>query len=531
MKKISYLIVAGLMASLSISCHHQEAVEHEHHDHGEQMTAYSNNYELFAEMPAFVVGEQGNVVAYLTKLSNFKPLDSARVSFVLKVGDKEQRVSLNTEKRGMYQFSMKPEAAGCGSAMFEVERSGEVESVGFGHLHVYANHEAVHNHSHSHEGHNHEGHNHEGHNHEGHNHSHGHNHEGHGHEHGTSNSNSITFTKEQSWKVDFATEVVEGIRFGRVIKTSAQVQPSQGDEREVAAKASGIVIFNNPNLVEGAAVTAGQRLFTIESSGMADNNMGVKFQEATANYQMAKAEYERKQELAADRIVSQSELQRAKMEFENAKAVYDNLKTNFSSKGQLLSAPMSGYVKNILVKNGSYVEAGQPIMTITQNKDLVIRAEVQPRYFQDLSHIVGATIKLMNSDEVYDINANGGSCTFGRSTDPSNPLIPVTFKFRNTVNLLSGGFVTLYIRTQNDEEVVTVANTGIIEEMGAHFVFVQISPIQFEKREVTLGVTDGLRTVVASGLKAGERVVSKGALMVKLAEGAGALDPHAGHVH
>ena len=67
--------------------------------------------------------------------------------------------------------------------------------------------------------------------------------------------------------------------------------------------------------------------------------------------------------------------------------------------------------------------------------------------------------------------------------------------------------------------------------MGNTFVFVEVEPELYEKRLVTLGGNDGKRTVVTSGLKAGERVVTKGATMVKLAQGAGALDPHAGHVH
>ena len=113
----------------------------------------------------------------------------------------------------------------------------------------------------------------------------------------------------------------------------------------------------------------------------------------------------------------------------------------------------------------------------------------------------------------------------------SNPLIPVTFRIRNSVNLLSGSFVTLFIKSTSEEPCLTVANTGIVEEMGSYFVFVQINPELFEKRPVTLGETDGVRTQVKSGLKEGERVVAKGASMVRLAQSAGALDPHAGHVH
>jgi multidrug efflux pump subunit AcrA (membrane-fusion protein) len=53
----------------------------------------------------------------------------------------------------------------------------------------------------------------------------------------------------------------------------------------------------------------------------------------------------------------------------------------------------------------------------------------------------------------------------------------------------------------------------------------------FEKRLVVPGVTDGRNTRINSGINSGERIVTNGAISLKLAQGTGALDPHAGHVH
>lgn len=536
MKNIFRLIIASFIVFSFAACHHHDEEEHHHHD-AQKMTAYSDDFELFAEISPMVVGEDCDVMALITKLVDFKPLDSAQVTMVLKVGENVQKVVLeHPQKPGTYSFEITPQKGGCGSLMFEIAVGDTIAKVGFGHFHVAANHEELH-HGHSHEGHDHEGHNHEGHSHEGEHahegHDHGHDHE-HSHDHGEAqaSSNGVAFTKQQSWKIDFATEKLMPSQFGSIIATSAQVLPSQGDEREASAKASGIVVFANPNLVEGAAVTAGQRLFSIESNGMADNNMSVRYQEAAANFKAAKAEYERKQHLAEDKIVSQSDLERARSAYEAAKAVYDNLKGNFSQNGASVSAPISGYVKSINVRNGAYVEAGQSVVTVSQNRDLFVRAEVQPRYYSELAHITGATFAHPDNGMVYSIDELGGALvSYGKSTDGNDPLIPVTFRFRNTVNLMSGNFVTLYIRCASDKEVLTIPNTGIVEEMGSYFVFVQINPELFEKRLVTIGSTDGKRTVITSGVKSGERVVSKGAMMVKLAQSAGALDPHAGHVH
>ncbi len=57
-------------------------------------------------------------------------------------------------------------------------------------------------------------------------------------------SSGAAFTKEQSWKVDFSTEEVSVTPIGQVIRTTGQIQPSQGDERTVVSKIGGIVLFS-----------------------------------------------------------------------------------------------------------------------------------------------------------------------------------------------------------------------------------------------------------------------------------------------
>lgn len=365
----------------------------------------------------------------------------------------------------------------------------------------------------------------------GHEHSHEHNHE-HSHEHHHHGENTIHFTNAQGRKGDFALEKVTPQPFGQVIRATAQVLPSQGDEREATATASGVVIFARSNLVEGTAVKAGQPLFEIDGSGMADNNMSVRFQEASARYNAAKSAYERKQRLAEDKIVSQTDLDNAQAEYASAKAAYENLKANFSQRGAVVRAPISGYIQRINVSNGGFVEAGRSVVTVSQNRDLLLRAEVQPRHYAALSHIAGVNLLLPGSDEAVSLQSLQGSLlSYGRATDADCPLLPVTFKVRNDGRLLAGTFVTIFISTEGSGESVTVPNQGIVEEMGSYFVFVKVCDEEYEKRPVTLGATDGVRTEITSGLETGDIVVSRGAYMVKLAQGTGALDPHAGHVH
>jgi len=345
-------------------------------------------------------------------------------------------------------------------------------------------------------------------------------------------SNGVVFTKEQSREADFATAEVRREPFGQVIRTTAQIQPSQGDEQVVSAKACGVVLFTSGNVVEGKAVSVGQALFSIDGSGMADNNLSVRFAEAESEYNRAKAEYERKTELSKENIVSQSDLLSAKTDFINAEANYDNLRRNFSAGKQIVSAPIGGFITRVMVRNGEYAEAGQAVLVVSRNRDLFIKAELQPKYYDILSGIKSANIRLLDSNRSYTLEELGGRLvSYGKSIGTNSPLIPVVFQVNNKAGLLSGSFVELFIKTQTNAQAITVPNEALIEEMGNYFVFVQLTPEHFEKRAVKKGVTDGVRTEITGGIADGDIIVSKGAILVKLAQTSGALDAHAGHVH
>lgn len=121
--------------------------------------------------------------------------------------------------------------------------------------------------------------------------------------------------------------------------------------------------------------------------------------------------------------------------------------------------------------------------------------------------------------------------SYGKAADSDNYLIPVKLKIDNNGSFIQGGFVELYLKTETGTQTLSIANTALMEDQGAYFVYVQITPELFEKREVKIGVSDGLSTEIVQGLSATERIVTRGAILIKLAQATGTLDAHSGHVH
>ncbi len=300
----------------------------------------------------------------------------------------------------------------------------------------------------------------------------------------------------------------------------------------ISAKTNGIVQYNSSVLFEGSDVKAGQSLFSVSGSNFADNNMAVKYAEAKNNFEKAKADYERSKDLAKDKIVSEKDLHNAKNQFENAKAVYTNFSKNFNASGQTVTSPQAGFIKQIFVKNGGYVEAGQPIAVVSQNKSLMLTAEVPLKYAPILANIKTANIRSMNENRSFTLEQlNGKIVSYGKAANSDNYLIPVNVEIQNNGSFVTGSFVEMYLKTFSNNLAMVIPSTSLLEEQGSYFVWVQISPELFEKRQVVIGGTDGIKTEIKQGISSNERVVSQGAMLIKLAQATGSLDAHSDHVH
>jgi multidrug efflux pump subunit AcrA (membrane-fusion protein) len=70
--------------------------------------------------------------------------------------------------------------------------------------------------------------------------------------------------------------------------------------------------------------------------------------------------------------------------------------------------------------------------------------------------------------------------------------------------------------------------SAVVEDQGVHYVFVKMDEDCFDKREVSLGQSDGINVPVLEGLREGEMVVIEGTIKVKLASISAAP---AGHNH
>lgn len=340
-------------------------------------------------------------------------------------------------------------------------------------------------------------------------------------------ADEIVFTEPQAKEIGLKTEVVTTASFRNIIKTSGQIQAPQGDEQTIVATSAGVVSFTNASITDGTPVRAGESIVSISAKNLQEGDPALKSKIA---FETAEKEYRRAQGLVADKIISAKEFEQIRLRYETSKAAYQGQAANITATGIRVTSPISGYIKNRLVNQGEYVAVGQPIATVAQNRRLQLRAEVSENYFKHLRSVTTANFKTTYDDITYKLSdLNGKLLSYGKASNSNSFYIPVTFEFDNVGDIIPGSFTEVYLFSNVKENVISVPVSALTEEQGLNFVYIQIEPEAFKKQEVTVGQNNGERVEILKGLNAGQKVVTKGVIQVKLAASSSAIPD--GHNH
>jgi RND family efflux transporter MFP subunit len=470
------------------------------HDHGEAgheeavliYTVYTQHTELFVEFAPLVVGSESRFAAHFTMLGElFKPVTEGSVTLLLTGDNGSQQIVANEpEVPGIFRLRLTPEQTGVYDLVFLVNTPAYSDTITIPELTVYASADEAHGHHPA--------------------------------------EPEVSYLKEQAWKVEFANQRVSRQPFYHVINTTGKVDAAQGDEVLIAAKSPGIVSLAGRQLFAGSQVSAGQTLFTVSTKGFVDGNTEVLYRQAKTDYDLAKANFERNEQLLESQLITRQQYEQSKAAFESAEAVYNNLLNTMGSGGQNVSSPQSGFLKTVFVTEGSYVETGQPLAVVARNQRLVVRAEISLSDYARAGTIASANFKTADGS-VYSLEElNGSLISVGKAAD--NLFIPVFFEVDNRAGIVPGAFIQVFLKSATFTDAITIPATALVEEQGNYFAYVQKGGESFQKRQLLLGGNDGKQVLVLSGIAEGERVVTRGAHDIKRSMASGTLPAH-GHEH
>ncbi|MEQ9466715.1 MAG: efflux RND transporter periplasmic adaptor subunit [Ekhidna sp.] len=501
-----YIIV--LFSLVVFSCQPAEEDGHAHAPDGSHVTEgietptldatiWTDKTELFVEFPALVVGSSSRFAAHFTFMEKHKPVREGSVTVSLVKGDKGIRHTVDAPSSpGIFRPILQPKESGIFQLIFDIKTPTLSDRIVMNDVRVFASvEEAI---------------------------------EVLGGE--ESDDGSITFLKEQAWKIDFQTAQAEMGEVYEMIPTSGIWKVSPSDYQTLPAPVSGTVTFSGNSLNEGTRVRKGQILMTVSSANLTSNNMDAQIKMAKANFDQAKSSYERKQKLFESKIVSKAEFEQEEQKYLVAKSKYETLSAGYGTNGKQVIVPFDGYIKSLVVNNGAFVEEGASLLTITSHKSSLLEAQVSSANASKLNSIFDIWYQ-PKEGKWSSLNATGGKIlSIGKEVERDSPLLSIYSKINDVVEMPEGSFTEVQLSVGKPRKSTVIPTSSLLEDYGSYSVIVELSGESFERRPVTIGRKNGNLVEITSGLEVGEMVVSIGAYQVKMAAMSGAVPAH-GHDH
>ncbi len=326
------------------------------------------------------------------------------------------------------------------------------------------------------------------------------------------------YTKSQAKPVVWKTHKPSVTGITRKTVVTGAIVP----RREVAVKprVSGVVeeLFVQP----GQVVKAGERLARIRiipdlvSLNRAESGV----ESARLAAENSKRELEMNQGLFQRQIISDAELRRFKLEYEMKNNEFESAQSNLqlvkegasrkSGKvSNVVASTVDGRVLEVPVKVGESViesntfNAGSTIATVADMNDLIFQGKVDESEVGKLKEGMTLEIKVGALPEKLLQGKLEYIAPKGVTTDGA-----IQFEIKAAIEVPPGVVIRAGYSANADivldrrESVLSVSESLLQFDQGKPYVEVEVAPQRFEKRPVEVGISDGIRIEVRSGLDA-----------------------------
>ena len=338
----------------------------------------------------------------------------------------------------------------------------------------------------------------------------------------------VRLSKESAKEINLEiSEISEGELSG-AITASAKILPDQDLEAYVGSLVQGRVSKVFVNI--GSYVKKGQTLMLIE--GLQIGEIKAQFLKAKANLSYTEANFNRLKTLIEQNVGSQKSFLEAKAEYEKAKAEFNAEDKKIHSIGLddkdieesnsndehttgllAVKSPIEGTVVERNVVIGQLVESNTNSFRIINTSSLFADGQI---YENELGRINGKPDITITTLSDPDNQFKGKIIYISDILDKETR----TFKVRATVSnpdkkLKPEMFAQMHIPTSKPAKALIVPAEAVVKEGNESYVFIVVSDTSFEKRDVVTGGTQGENIEIKSGVKKGEKLVTKGTFMLK----------------
>lgn len=274
----------------------------------------------------------------------------------------------------------------------------------------------------------------------------------------------------------------------------------------VTAKVTETVV--RVNFEDGDLVEAGDVL--VDLSGRAEV---AGLEEAAAAYREAQKQYQRLQQLTAQKLIPTSQLDAQRGTLEATRARLDATRARLSDR--VITAPFAGVLGFRQVSPGTLVTPGTTIASLDDVSVIKLDFAVPESFLSALA--VGQTVTA-RSAAWPDREFTGTVRTIDSRIDPVTRAVTLRAEIPNPERELRPGMLLTLRVFQPERQALVIPEISVIQVAQDAHVFRVKADDTVEQVDVTLGQRRGGEVEVVEGLAAGDRIVVDGT--VKLRNGA-----------
>lgn len=369
-------------------------------------------------------------------------------------------------------------------------------------------------------GHNdHEGHDHDSHSKSEENHD---EHSGHGHD---EHEEDLKLSQKIIGEIGLTVSNVTKKNVGEKVAAKGKIVTNPNNFAKVGSLISGRIAKIHSKL--GDFVKKDEVLFEIESTEIVE--IVSDFISSKSELEVAKANFERLENLKKSEIGSAKDLLEAKSQFEIASANFKaadlvihtigftdkDLDEIFESDSHSkvlfkIRAPISGEISFSEIKLGQFVSEEITVFEITDYSKVWVKVSLFEKDFGKIQNDNKVEIKLPTQNSIL----SGKVIRIGKTLSEVDRTIPLIVELEKPQGLIVNSFVEVSI-FPNSKLTLAVPNKALQFDSGKNFVFVEEEPNKFEKKDVLVGQKFDNYTEILSGLSQNDKIVVEGSFYLK----------------
>jgi membrane fusion protein (multidrug efflux system) len=267
---------------------------------------------------------------------------------------------------------------------------------------------------------------------------------------------------------------------------------------QVAADTAGRIEWIGPR--EGERVNKGDLLIKIDVSALK-----AAMDHAEAQFQLADDLYQRRQRLYERKIIAKEELDQSATQRKLAATDYEQIKIKYSHG--FPRSPISGIINHLYVDAGEFIDTGKPIADIVNIDRIKINVMVPEL---DIRYVRQGQQTPVRIDAFPEKALNGVIDFVAFKADPATKTFLVRTVIENPLADIRPGMIARVVFVRR---VITDALMAplfaLVDKGGERLVFIEKDGVA-QSRTVSIGVIEGDRVQITSGLNPGDHLIVKG---------------------